>query len=191
MQFSNGVSPTVSVDRETIRAENETNQIWFNGQSGIYTYQNKYYIIGADVFLEYTDLNIAKRDWFGRNESEIWEQVQEEGELINSCSGVERVLYEDYFLNGLYYRIHHRIYKTVECSTLNPNTMIPMEDIEMIELPGLPASLSSCMFPSEMDEHTEIYYEADLCNWFLEEGQFQKTLFSSAEEGLIPEVRYV
>ncbi|MGB4407757.1 MAG: hypothetical protein WBI82_12920, partial [Sphaerochaeta sp.] len=41
------------------------------------------------------------------------------------------------------------------------------------------------------DEHTEIYYEADLCNWFLEEGQFQKTLFSSAEEGLIPEVRYV
>ena len=61
----------------------------------------------------------------------------------------------------------------------------------MRELPGLPASLSSCMFPSEMDEHTEMYYEADLCNWFLEEGQFQKTLFSSAEEGVIPQVRYV
>lgn len=62
---------------------------------------------------------------------------------------------------------------------------------EMMIVPGLPASLSSFTFPREKDEETEIYFDADLCYWFLNEGEFKKTLFSSAEEGVIPEVSYI
>jgi len=42
-----------------------------------------------------------------------------------------------------------------------------------------------------MDEFVEIHFDADLCYWFLDEGEIRKTLFSSAEEGEIPEVSYI
>ena len=62
---------------------------------------------------------------------------------------------------------------------------------ELIGLPALPASLSAFTFPSVMDEFTEVHFDADLCYWFLDEGVIRKTLFSSAEEGDIPEVSYI
>ncbi len=61
----------------------------------------------------------------------------------------------------------------------------------MMILTGLPAGLSTFTFPREMDQSTEIYFDIDLCYWFLDEGEFRKTLFSSSEEGEIPEVRYI
>lgn len=62
---------------------------------------------------------------------------------------------------------------------------------EMMKLPGLPEDLSSFTFPCEKDELTEIHFDADLCYWFLDEGEFRKTLFSSSEEGVIPDVSYI
>ncbi|MFA6681595.1 MAG: hypothetical protein WCS35_06155 [Sphaerochaeta sp.] len=61
----------------------------------------------------------------------------------------------------------------------------------MMKLAGLPASLSSFTFPVDKDKATEMYFDADLCYWFLDEGEIRKTLFSSAEEGLIPDVSYI
>ncbi|HKL60542.1 MAG TPA: hypothetical protein VJ863_11640 [Sphaerochaeta sp.] len=58
-------------------------------------------------------------------------------------------------------------------------------------IPGLPPSLSDFTFPREMDRTTEIYFDQELCYWFLDEGEFRKTLFSSSEEGEIPEVSYI
>lgn len=144
MQFSNGVKPSIKVDKETIKAESGSNRILFNGQSGIYTYGRKYYIIGEKVFLEYDNIDVAKDDLYGKRESEMFEPNAEED-----------------------------------------------APVEMIKLPGLPASLSSFTFPAEMDVSTEIHFDADLCYWFLDEAKFRKTLFSSAEEGEIPEVSYV
>ncbi len=144
MQFNNGVKPTIKVDEETIKSEAGDSRILFNGQSGIYTYGHKYYIIGENVFLEYEDIDTAKEDLFGKREFDMFEQNMEEDVLV-----------------------------------------------DMIQLPGLPATLSSFSFPSEMDEYTELYFDEDLCYWFLDEGDFRKTLFSSAEEGVIPEVSYI
>ena len=144
MQFSNGKKPTITVDAEIVIAENETNQTWFNGQSGIYTYKNKYYIIGEKVFLEYENLDIAKEDLFAERESEMLEQNMEEE-----------------------------------------------VDVELMSLPGLPANLSDFTFPTASDELTEMYFDADLCYWFLDEGEIRKTLFSSSEEGEIPAVSYI
>ena len=62
---------------------------------------------------------------------------------------------------------------------------------DMMQLQALPASLADFTFPKEIDEHTEIYFDPDLCYWFLDEGEIRKTLFSSAEEGEIPEVSYI
>ncbi len=190
MQFINGVKPTSSVDKETVRTENETDRIWFNGQNGLYTYKGNYYIIGADVFLEYADLEIAKLDWFGKSESEMWEEIRQKGELVDSF-GTEQVLYEEYYLHGLYYRIHHRLNKTVECYNKPWSSILPVGELDMVKLPSLPARFSSFMFPTLMDEVTEIYFDEGLCYWILDEGHIRKTLFSSAEEGEIPEVSYI
>jgi len=141
MQFINGKKPTIKVDAETVMAETQSNRILFDGHSGIYTYKNKYYIIDKDVFLEYTDLDVAKEDLFDERKSE---KNMDEDELV-----------------------------------------------AMIELPGLPANLSVFTFPAVMDEFVEIHFDADLCYWFLDEGEIRKTLFSSAEEGEIPEVSYI
>lgn len=63
--------------------------------------------------------------------------------------------------------------------------------IELVSLPGLPASFASFTFPTVMDKFTEIHFDADLCYWFLDEGTIRKTLFSPTEEGEIPEVSYI
>lgn len=66
-----------------------------------------------------------------------------------------------------------------------------IEMIEMIQLPGLPESLSAFTFPVTLNEVTEIYFDEELCYWIFDEGEIRKTLFSSAEEGEIPEVSYI
>lgn len=142
MQFNNGVEPPTAIDKETIRAENETNRTWFNGQTGIYAYGERYYIIGKDVFLEYETLDAAKEDLFGEIELEEYEQ--------------------------------------------NMN-----EEVTLMSLPGLPENFSDFTFPAANDELTEMYFDADLCYWFLDEGEIRKTLFSAVDEGEIPEVSYI
>ena len=66
-----------------------------------------------------------------------------------------------------------------------------VEMIEMIRLPGLPEGLADFTFPATLNEVTEIYFDEELCYWILDEGVIRKTLFSSAEEGEIPEVSYI
>ncbi len=70
-------------------------------------------------------------------------------------------------------------------------TMKDEENGALMQLPGLPASLLSFRFPSELDEFTEMHFDEELCYWFLDEGDIRKTLFSSAEEGQIPGVSYI
>lgn len=65
------------------------------------------------------------------------------------------------------------------------------ENGELMQLPGLPASLLEFTFPAVLDEASEIHFDAELCYWFLDEAEFRKTLFSSSEEGEIPEVSYI
>lgn len=110
MQFNNGKKPTVTVDKETVRADNEYNRALLDSKS----------------------------------EYEGSEQNMEDDEIE-----------------------------------------------EMIQLPGLPENFSSFTFPAVMDEPTEMHFDADLCYWFLDEGEIRKTLFSSVEEGEIPQVSYI
>lgn len=191
MKYSRGIIPTPTLDPDTIMREHGTNRTLFNGQSGIYSYEGKYYLIGEELFLEYRDLAVAKEDWFGKSEKAMWEQIKEEGECIDSFVAGGKALYEDYFFNGLYYRVHNRLHTSVECSNKNWNTILPVEELEMMELPSLPQHLASFMFPVLMDEVTEIYFDEELCYHFLDRGEIRKTLFSSAEEGEIPQVTYI
>ena len=188
MQYSKGAKPATTIDRDLIMAENEADELLFNGDSGIYTYEGKHYLIGDGVFLAYTDLSVAKADWFGQSEEEMWAQIREEGEFIDSFVDDETTLYEDYYCEGLYYRVHHQGEKNVECSHQGWDSM---EEIAMMSLPSLPGDLLSFEFPVMQDEHTEIYFDEDLFNWFLDRGDIRKTLFSSVEEGTIPWVRYI
>ncbi len=185
MQYSKGVKPTTTIDRDLIMVGNEADKILFNGESGIYTYEGKHYLIGDGVFLAYTDLSVAKADWFGKSEEEMWAQIREEGEFIDSFVDDETTLYEDYYCEGLYYRLHLQGEKSVECSLQG------WDEMDMMSLPSLPGDLSSFEFPVIRDTHTVIYFDEDLFNWFLDRGDIRKTLFSSVEEGEIPWVRYI
>ncbi len=93
MHFSNGVKPSTTRLAEYIEEENNNYLNLFDGTSGINTSDDKYYIIGDGVFLEYPTLAAAKEDWFGKSESELYEELVKDGELLFSRSMVEHPLF--------------------------------------------------------------------------------------------------
>jgi len=193
MQFNNGVKPSTNKSAQYIENENYNYLDLFDGISGINEFEGKYFIIGDGVFLEYPTLAAAKQDWFGKSEFALYEELVTEGTLICSRSIVGYSQFEDYLFEGLYYRVWYeedRSFKSLTCSPSKQKT--PTYDSEeLIELPGLPESLSSFNFPIELDCCTEIYSDEDLYAFFLEKGEIRKTLFSYAEEGEAPEVSYI
>lgn len=145
------------------------------------------------MFLEYPTLAAAKQDWFGKSESELYEELVTEGALICSRSIAGYSQFEDYLFESLYYRVWYEEDRTFKGLTCSPSKRkIPTYDSEeLIELPGLPKSLSSFTFPAELDCCTEIHSDEELYAFFLEEGKIRKTLFGYAEEGEAPEVSYI
>ena len=120
------------------------------------------------------------------------ETIMQKGEsnLTNGHNGI-------YQYKGTYYLIGNDVFLEYEGledakeDLFGEHDQQEDEPVDMIALPGLPASLSSFTFPSVMDESVEIHFDAELCYWFLDEGDIRKTLFSSSEEGQIPLVSYI
>lgn len=193
MPFSNGVIPSTSRSARYIEEENYNYLNLSDGSSGINEFEGKYYIIGDGVFLEYPNLDAAKQDWFGKSEYEMYQQLITEGDYICSRSIAGYPQFEDYLLEGLYYRVWYeedRTFKGLSCSPYKQK--IPTFDSEqLVVLPGLPESLSSFTFPPELDCCTEIHSDEQLYAFFLEEGEVVKTLFGYAEEGSAPVVSYI
>jgi len=193
MQFINGVKPSTKRSAQYIEEDNYNYLDLFDGTSGINEFEGKYFIIGDGMFLEYPTLAAAKQDWFGKSESELYEELVTEGALICSRSIAGYSQFEDYLFEGLYYRVWYdedRTFKALTCSP-SKRKMPTYDSEELIELPGLPKSLSSFTFPAELDCCTEIYSDEELYAFFLEEGTIRKTLFGYAEEGEAPEVSYI
>lgn len=187
MQFSKGCKPNGKVDRETIRSTDEGSLSLFDGKSGVYAHQGKFYIIGEGVFLEYADLASAKQDWFGKSEEAMCAEVMQEGEPVDAIYVDDSLQFQDFFYRELYYRVQGTNPPTLSCSPV----AFAEASMAMISLPALPERFSAYTFPSEMDSTTEIYFEEELFYWLMDEGEIRKTLFSSAEEGEIPQVSYI
>lgn len=111
MRFNHGITPDSEYIKPDILGKNEPK--FYNGQTGIYESENKYFIIGKKIFLEYATISDAKEDWFGMPEAKLYELIRKEGDYMNEDSS----RFEVYEYKNKFYRVHAEIAKIIRCTT--------------------------------------------------------------------------
>lgn len=208
MQYKKGTVPNAEINQSLILETIPPR--FFNEQSGIYLDKGQVFIIGHDIFLHYENLSIAKEDWFGCKEEELYETIERKGKfLTNNNSGRARI----YLYNDTYYVLYRDLPMILRCNIhmdiTRHESPIPVESIdwndlfpafttttirtgapyelEMIQEDSFPKQIKKFTFPYYQDEEIVEYGDYLLWYWIFDHGTVHTT-FKSVSSTTLSEI---